>query len=73
MAANAMIARRRERNFYLLMALTLAAITVIGFARTWFLNGLFPEMQRFVPPEAVFTLHGALATLWFAWLIAQSC
>ncbi len=71
MAANAMVARRRERNFYLLMALALAAITFIGFARTWFLRGLFPEVQSFVPPEAVFTLHGALATLWFAWLIAQ--
>ena len=71
MAGHAMVARVRERNFYLLMALTLAAITFIGFARTWFLRGLFPEMQPFVPSEAVFTLHGALATLWFVWLIAQ--
>lgn len=71
MAADAMIGRRRERNFYLLMAALLAALVVVGFSRTWFLRGLFPEVQQFIPPEAIFNVHGALAMLWFAWLIAQ--
>ena len=65
-------ARQRERNFYTAMTLALAAGVFIGFARTFYLQPLFPEFEEFVPPEPFFYWHGAVFTAWILLLVLQS-
>ena len=71
MAVDTAKLRSRERNFYTLMAVSLAIIVFAGFARTFYLQGMFPEVRGLAAPERIFQVHGAIFTLWFAWLIAQ--
>lgn len=61
-----------ERAFYLGMALLLLASMILGFARSFFLRPLFPEMQASIPPETFFHFHGACFTAWFLLVPTQS-
>lgn len=59
-----------ERRFFTWMAVTLAAATFAGFARTYYLSALQ------VAPTPVLTptvhIHGALSTAWILVLLAQT-
>ncbi|HEX4859253.1 MAG TPA: hypothetical protein VFV17_09550 [Usitatibacteraceae bacterium] len=62
----------RERNFYLGMALLMLAAVVLGFARTFFLKPLFPEVSHLAPAERYFySVHGSLFVAWMLLLVAQ--
>ena len=58
-----------ENRFFVGMALAILAIVFVGFARSFFLQPLFPEWPR--PPETIFYIHGLAFTAWVALLIAQ--
>jgi hypothetical protein len=61
------VRRNTEDYFFLAMALLLLAAVLIGFARTYYLAGLF----RAELPSMVVHIHGALFSLWVLLLIAQ--
>jgi uncharacterized membrane protein YozB (DUF420 family) len=50
----------------------MAAVVFVGFSRTFFLRGLFPEAEALAAPEAVFYVHGTLNTAWMALQIVQA-
>ena len=62
----------RERNFYTVMTLALALGVFVGFARTFYLQPLFPEARQYAAPERFFYLHGAIFTAWIVLLVAQA-
>jgi hypothetical protein len=59
--------RNRERRVYFALAVVAAVLVFAGFARTYYLKGLFaaPALRPLVH------LHGAIFTSWFALLFAQ--
>src|SRR5262249_39683979 len=59
-----------EREVYRWFTIALAAVVFVGFARSFYLRPLF--LERPVPPESFFMLHGAVFTAWFALLIVQA-
>ena len=61
-----------ERNFYTGITLAIALGVFIGFARTFYLQPLFPEAQTFAAPEPFFYYHGAVFTAWIVLLVAQA-
>jgi hypothetical protein len=58
-----------ERRFFSGMALAILVTVFVGFSRSFFLRPLFPEWPS--PPERIFYVHGAVFTLWIAFLITQ--
>jgi len=69
---NAISAPRRsgfEQRFFMLAALFIFAVVVIGFARTYYLKFFFgtPALPWLVH------LHGALMTSWFVLFLTQTC
>lgn len=59
-----------ERRFFSWMSVVLAACTLAGFARTYFLPGFFDGPKPPISP--IVHVHGALATAWIALLIVQT-
>lgn len=59
-----------DRRFFSWMAVALAGFTLAGFARTYFLPGLFDGPKPPISP--IVHVHGALATAWILLLIAQT-
>ena len=69
MATNpALIARLRDRKFYLFMAIFVAVVVFAGFARTFFLNSFFARLNL----PRLFIFHGIIFSSWIALLIAQA-
>lgn len=64
--------RNSERNFYTGMSIAFAIVVVAGFTRSFFLRPLFPEVHEFIPPEAIFTLHGIIFSLWIVLIVCQA-
>jgi len=64
--------RSSERNFYTAMAIAMLLIVLVGFARTFFLGPMFPEVQEFAAPEPIFYVHGVIFTAWMLLLISQA-
>jgi hypothetical protein len=60
--------RRVEHAFFQAMAVLLTVTMIIGFARTYFLAGVFQARL----PKPVIHIHGAVFTCWFLLLLAQS-
>lgn len=60
-------ARRRDRLFFSGIALLILIAVSVGFARTYFLAGVFWAKL----PSVMVHVHGALFTLWIALLVAQ--
>ena len=60
-------AGQRDRLFFSGIALLVLIAVAVGFARTYFLAGVFWAKL----PSAVVHVHGALFTLWIALLVAQ--
>ena len=61
-----------ERNFYSLMTATMAVVVLIGFARTFYLRFLFPELQSMAAPEMIFYVHGVVFSAWIGFLVSQA-
>ncbi len=56
-----------ERKLYTWAAVTTALIVIVGFARTYYLKGVF----GFPPLTGLVHLHGVIMTLWIALFIVQ--
>ena len=61
------VARQWDRLFFSAIALLLLIAVSVGFARTYFLAGVFWAKL----PSVMVHVHGALFTLWIALLVAQ--
>ncbi|MGI9237971.1 MAG: hypothetical protein ACR2QZ_11275 [Woeseiaceae bacterium] len=61
-----------ERTFFTGMAVAIAVIVLIGFARTFFLRALFPDAQSFAAPEPIFLFHGVVFAAWTGFLVLQA-
>ena len=74
MTSTTTIKRRRAQEgfFFTAMAVGMTAVVFIGFARTFFLRRWFPEAEPLVPPENIFSLHGAVTSVWMVLLIVQA-
>ncbi len=59
-----------DRVFFSGMTLLILFAMLLGFARTFFLRPLYPEIPA--PPEPFFILHGIVFTAWFVLLTAQA-
>jgi hypothetical protein len=64
----ALSVRLRDRRFYLFIAVLTAAIVFAGFARIFFLNGLFAKLHL----PSLFILHGIVFSSWLVILVTQS-
>lgn len=62
--------RAAERRFFTGMALALFAAVFVGFARSFYLHPLFPELD--VPPESIFLVHGVAFSAWMVLLVVQA-
>ena len=58
-----------ERRFFQWMVITVIAMIVLGFARSFFLRPFFPDVHA--PKEIYFYLHGIVFTAWLALLFTQ--
>ncbi len=61
-------ASRNEHVFFLAMAVLLTVTMVVGFAKTYFLAGVFLAKL----PAPLIHIHGAVFTCWFLLLLTQS-
>jgi hypothetical protein len=61
--------RESDRFFYVWAALAAAAIAITGFARTYYLKGVFAG----APLSGLLHVHGAIMTLWCILFITQTC
>jgi hypothetical protein len=59
--------RRSERPLFLAAALAVAIVVFVGFARTFYLKGLFGSPAL----SGLLLLHGVVMTLWIGLFIAQ--
>jgi uncharacterized membrane protein YozB (DUF420 family) len=59
-----------ERRFFSGMAIAILAMVLVGFARSFFLRPLFPELPS--PAETIFYVHGTVFTAWIVLLVAQA-
>lgn len=66
--ATQVAAPRRDRGFYIAMAILAAAVVFAGFSRTFYLNGLFARRDL----STLFILHGIVFSSWIALLIVQT-
>lgn len=65
------VARRDwEHAFYSASAVAMAAVVFIGFARTFFLRPLFPDIPA--PQEPIFIAHGLVFSAWMVLLVVQT-
>src|SRR6185503_7555560 len=69
MATSPNIHRRiSDRPLYLLAAIAVPLIVLLGFARTYYLKGFFATPPL---PSGIVHLHGIVMTAWMALFIAQ--
>ena len=64
----ALSARLRDRRFYLFITLLAAALVFTGFARTFYLNGLFAKLHL----PSLFIVHGVVFSSWLVILVTQA-
>jgi len=64
----ALAARLRDRRFYLFIAILTAALVFAGFARTFYLNGVFARLHL----PSLFIVHGVVFSSWLVVLVAQT-
>jgi hypothetical protein len=70
MAVDPIIDRRdKERPLYVWVAVFIPLIVLIGFARTYYLKGLFDTPAL---PSLLVHLHGIVMTLWVVLFVAQT-
>jgi hypothetical protein len=61
--------RTREHLFFLGMSVLIALVVFIGFARTYYLAGIFHAKPL---PAPIVHIHGAVFTCWMALLVVQA-
>jgi FtsH-binding integral membrane protein len=61
-------AQKKDRIFFCGMAILILATTFVGFARTYFLAGMF----RAHLPSPILHIHGVVFSLWILLLISQT-
>ncbi len=62
-----------ERGVVLGLAIAITAAIVLGFARTFFFRGWYPEWARaHGAPETIFYVHGVAYAAWLLLLLAQT-
>ncbi len=59
-----------ERRFYTGIAIAMALVAYIGFARSFFLRPFFPEWPA--PSEPIFLVHGVFFSAWCVLLVVQA-
>ena len=59
--------RRVDHPYYYAVSIGLAVVVLTGFARTYYLKGLFGAP----PLSLLLQIHGAVMTLWYALFVAQ--
>jgi uncharacterized membrane protein YozB (DUF420 family) len=59
-----------ERQFYTGIAIAMALVAYIGFARSFFLRPFFPEWPA--PTEPIFLVHGIFFSAWCVLLVVQA-
>jgi hypothetical protein len=64
----ALSARLRDRRFYRFITILTAALVFAGFARTFYLNGLFVKMHL----PSLFIVHGVVFSSWLVVLVTQA-
>ncbi len=64
----ALASRLRDRRFYLFITILTAALVFTGFARTFYLNGLFAKLHL----PSLFILHGVVFSSWLIVVVTQS-
>ena len=60
---------RRDNLFFRTVAVLILATVFLGFARTYYLAGVF----RAPLPNLLIHIHGAVFSLWILFLIVQTC
>ena len=68
MAMNPSLQRGKERRLYIWAAVFIPLIVLLGFARTYYLKGLFGTAAL---PGRLVHLHGLVMTSWVALFVAQ--
>ena len=63
------IVRTREHLFFWGMSVLIALVVFVGFARTYYLAGLFDAKPL---PAPIVHIHGAVFTCWIALLVVQT-
>lgn len=64
--------RQREHRFFSTIAIAAAIVVFFGFARSFFLRPLFPEIAGLAAPEPFFYVHGIVFSAWMLLLVAQT-
>ena len=64
----ALIARLRDRKFFLFMATFIAVVVFAGFARTFFLNSFFARLNL----PRLYVFHGIVFSSWIVLLVTQA-
>jgi hypothetical protein len=62
---------KAERRFYLGMGLATLAVVVIGFTPSFYLRGIVPAYEPFLPITPLVTLHGSLFSAWILFFMSQ--
>jgi hypothetical protein len=65
------LSRRNDRLFYSTVLLAAAAVTVWGFARSYYLSRFFAPPPGAPPFTALLAVHGAVFTAWVALTLVQ--
>ncbi|HEY0116356.1 MAG TPA: hypothetical protein VGB54_11590 [Allosphingosinicella sp.] len=71
MAQPAAVRIRRDRIFYTSMGVLIALVTVIGFARSYYLSGWFAIPDGTPPMTMLLHVHGAIFTAWVVLMVVQ--
>lgn len=70
-AARGAVKRRHEHAFFTGMALAMALVVFIGFARSFFLVFLWQKPAPDASTHPLYYVHGAFAAAWIAFAVAQ--
>ena len=62
---------KAERRFYLSMGLATLAVVVIGFTPSFYLRGVVPAYEPFLPLTPLVVLHGSLFSAWILFFLSQ--
>ena len=62
---------KSERRFYLGMGFATLAVVAIGFTPSFYLRGVVPPYEPFLPLTPLVILHGSLFSAWILFFLSQ--